>query len=824
MKHLKKPITYILTAALCLTLMAGCGSKTADTEPAPGTPAAADTTEHPDYVYTSEFITIEGDYTSGFDAICYSESAGRLLGNMYGKVGERELDEGEVLEYEGQNWIYGNQLYWINLDGSVELIEGYVPMEVPETDGQRDSGSYMQSLMMDAEGNIITLDYIFSSWCDGPDDLVMWSDEWWDAGYYDLYYHNEQKYYLRKLANDGSEISCTELSGLAEASPDPENFYVGQALMGPDGKVYLSSDQMLFVMETDGTLVKTISMDSWIDSLVTLTDGIAVTYWGDEGEVLSIIDSGTLELGEPIPVHNAYTTAPAPADSGYDFLYTDGSNLMGYSLASGKAEKVLNWINCDVDSNYVNRLTVLPDGRFLTATTEWDKNYEHCTNQLAFISKVPYDSVAHKQTITLATQYLDWTARSAVIDFNRSSSEYRIELLDYSEYNTDEDYSAGLTKLTTEILAGNVPDIIDLNGMPLAQFASKGLLTDLYPLLDADSTLSREDLFPGVLAALETNGHLYRTASSFAIRTVLGAASVVGDTPGWTLADFKAALAKMPEGCTPFEQTITRSDIMYSMLYMELDNLIDWNTGKCYFDSQAFRDILEFAAQFPEEFDWENYEWTEEDDAPNRIASGLQMLMDTQISEFGDYQMYNAMFGGDATFIGYPVSEGVGNALVINDSGYAISAKCAAPEVAWQFLRQFFTADYQTENTWGFPTNQAAFDKKLAEAMTPEYEKDENGNFILDASGNKIEISRGGYSWGSFSVDIKALTQAEADEIVDVINSTTRILDYSVSESGGELMDIIMSDTEAYFLGQKSLDEVVKLLQSKLNIYINEQR
>ena len=39
-----------------------------------------------------------------------------------------------------------------------------------------------------------------------------------------------------------------------------------------------------------------------------------------------------------------------------------------------------------------------------------------------------------------------------------------------------------------------------------------------------------------------------------------------------------------------------------------------------------------------------------------------------------------------------------------------------------------------------------------------------------------------------------------------------------------EIMEIITQDTAPYFAGQKSLNDVVKQLQSKMNIYINEQR
>lgn len=821
-------ILFILAAALCVSLfgcLTGCGGNHTDDPKEPdnkgdnGNGTVTTPEEHPDFVWASEYIPVKGEFTNSFDNILYSN--GRLLVSTYCMIRDN-TPEGVIPEWEGQYWEWGEKLYWLNLDGTTEEISGYEPLPAPE---DRDSSSYMQKMMLSPDGNIVTLECIYSSWYDGPEDIEMWSEEWWNAGYYEEYYHNEQQFFVRVLADDGSELSRFDLDALQEELGGEDYFYVSDMVMGPDGNFYFTCDQKLCVMDGTGTLLGTIEGENWFESLVVMPDGISVGYWGEEGEVLAPIDIATMTLGEGLPVRNTYNAIAAPAGSEYDFYYTDGSNLMGYDLETGNAGKVLNWINCDVDNAYSGRICVLPDGGILTLEEEWDNEYTKCSTQLVLLRQVPYDSVPHKTPITLATQYLNYDARSAIIKFNKNNPEYRIELKDYSEYNTEEDYSAGLTKLTAEIMAGNVPDIIDLNGMPYAQLVSKGLLADLYPLLDADSELSRDDLFPGVIAALEDDGHLYRTASGFALSTVVGAASIVGDEPGWTLAEFKDALAKMPEGCDPFDQYVTRYDIMNNMLNMELDNLIDWTTGKCYFDAPAFRDILEFSAQFPEIYEWpEDYIWTEEDDTPNRIATGRQMLLNTQLYDFDSYQMYNAMFGGDATFVGYPVSEGVGNALVLNGSGYAISAKCAHTDAAWEFLRTFFTEAYQTESVYEFPTNRAAFDKKLTEAMTPEYMKDENGNYILDENGNKIEINRGGWGWGGLQIELYALKQEEADEIVDLINSTTRILDYGSSESNSEVMGIIMQDTEGYFLGQKSLDEVVRLLQSKLNIFINEQR
>jgi hypothetical protein len=282
----------------------------------------------------------------------------------------------------------------------------------------------------------------------------------------------------------------------------------------------------------------------------------------------------------------------------------------------------------------------------------------------------------------------------------------------------------------------------------------------------------------------------------------------------------------MPEGCQPFSESTTRSTILNSCLNMEMGSLVDWNTGECHFDSETFTDILEFAKIFPataESQGFGGFGWgfgggsgeTEED----RIAQGKQMLMQTWMYNFDSFQMYNAMFGGNATFIGFPTSQGVGNAIMFQDSGYAISAKCANKDAAWQFLRVLFGKDYQASSFMGFPTNMDVFEEDLAEAMTPEYEKDENGNYILDENGQKIEAPRSSWGWGSSATQLYALSQEEADDIRALVSGTDRVWG---ADQG--ILDTVTAEAEAFFAGQKSAQEVAKLVQSKLTIYVNEQR
>ena len=69
------------------------------------------------------------------------------------------------------------------------------------------------------------------------------------------------------------------------------------------------------------------------------------------------------------------------------------------------------------------------------------------------------------------------------------------------------------------------------------------------------------------------------------------------------------------------------------------------------------------------------------------------------------------------------------------------------------------------------------------------------------------------------SIPIYALEQEQVDQIRDLILSTTKVGDYNQ-----EILNIVSEQAAPYFEGQKSAEEVARLIQSKVNIYVNEQR
>ncbi len=144
MKKAKKILTLILIAVLCLSLLAslaGC-DKNKTSDPAKNTAAPTDNngggksgeggrkggsaTPQPDtYVYNAKFIPVEG-LSNGLNPLACQN--GRILGSSWEKIGEN-IPEGVTPEWEGQYYVYGRRLYSLGLGGSVQVLEGYQPME-----------------------------------------------------------------------------------------------------------------------------------------------------------------------------------------------------------------------------------------------------------------------------------------------------------------------------------------------------------------------------------------------------------------------------------------------------------------------------------------------------------------------------------------------------------------------------------------------------------------------------------------------------------------------------------------------------------------------
>jgi len=770
-RRLPRLLAALLAAVMLISLSAGCRRNPDD----PNGEA-----ETPDFVYVPEFISLP----EGIMDISMLVYANEKLFFSSWYMSEEEP------------YSYGNKLFSMNMDGSdLKELSNYSPTQPPE--GAMGNVN-INALRVDEGGNLWVAENGDFYGFDLPEDFDEEHDEMWQ-----YYYHMGNTINIRKLDGTGAELISVDISAL---SNNVEYFWIRTFEIDSDNNLYIATDQTIHVLDSSGKVQFKLEVSNWIDQLIRLPDG-AVAFFGytESGRVLRKINFATRSWGEDVEMpSNAYNIFRGGGD--YSIIYTDYGSLFGIETSSGESVKLLSWIDSDVSSDGLNNITLLPDGRVMCTTQSWNRVTSESTFQLILLTRMPYETLPPRTVLTLATMWLDWNLRNAIIEFNRSSDVYRIRVNDYSEFNTEEDWQAGLTRMTTEIISGKVPDILDVSSLPYKQYVARGLLEDLYPFIDSDPYINRGDLMDSIFRAAEMNGSLYQIFSTFYISTLIGNPKVLGPGMGWTMNEFRDVLRANPQADMPMGMGYTKNAFLQSVIVMSMDEYVDWATGMCYFDRGGFADLLEFANMFPDEFDWSRDEYI---DPGELIATGRQIMMNMGISDFMSVRMYTALFGGEIVFKGFPSDNKRGNSLSIGSS-LSMTTRCRSKEGAWQFMRTVLTEEWQTNNNWGFPTNKAAFDTLLKDAMTPRY--------FTDEYGNQVEESQGGWGWGDTMIEIYALTQREADNIMDLINSVSGTASYNES-----LMMIINEGAEDFFSGRSSAQEAARVIQSRASIYVAEQ-
>ena len=609
-----------------------------------------------------------------------------------------------------------------------------------------------------------------------------------------------------------------------EETDDPEGWrytYIDFILSDDKGYVYTYDYQTVNVYGPDGSFVFSKSGDELNGQICQLSASeVGMTTSSADGKmVFKQLDPETKDWGKETPVSSRAWNI-LPGNDVYAYFFMDNGNIFGERRDNGEVEKVVDWIACDVDSNSINsdRFGFLSDGRIVAVTYEYSDNGPS-RQQVLVLNRVDAAAVTTKTELTLACFGLDYNLRSQIVKFNKSNPDYRIVVKDYSEYATDDDYNAGLTKLNTELISGNVPDIL-VNGteLPIGQYAAKGLLEDLWPYLDADPEYSRDKLMTQPLNAAQTDGKLYRLPIDFGVTTAVGLGKVVGEYTTWTLADVNDALSKLPEGATVFNKYYTQAEMLKYCIAMNAENFMNWQDGTCSFDSDEFRALLEFVKPFPAEYDWQSDAEEYESDY-TRLKNGKQLLYPTSISDFDSIYYMFATLDHDVRFIGFPREDGSSGNAFNASCTLSISTACRDKSGAWAFIRSTLSNDYQ-ENIWNYPIVKSVFEAKAQEAMTQEYETDADGNQILDDDGNPIPISTGGMSYGDEPmIELYAVTQEQYDAVMALIDSTTSFVDYDQN-----VLSIISDEAAGYFAGSKTVEEASKLIQSRVSLYIQEQK
>lgn len=605
---------------------------------------------------------------------------------------------------------------------------------------------------------------------------------------------------LKTITADGAETASADITEIVTKN-FPDGFFPNSAAYDGEENIYFADYSVVLVLDKNGGFVSAVNSDEQgISRMFTDQNGkVYASLWTGSEYEISGIDIAAGQLESPIVTpFTGYNNTYASGGDGYDFYVSDGTSLFGWNIGGEPAE-LLQWVKSGVSIMEVKDIFYIGNETFLTAGI----SHPHGYPKVSTLTKQLVNMSGKKEITVAGGEYsIDSYIENQIIKFNNASDKYYVTLKKYP-YGEN----GGTEQLNLDLTAGRVPDVLITDSYtPIDSYISKGMFADMYEFIGNDSEISRDDFLPNLLAACETDGKLYRFTDCFSVYTVIGKTSFFGEDMGITVDRLNSLADKVPKGERFFEGFSKASLLRYAM-QLSGDEFINRKKGTCSFNSESFLKMLEFAdgcaeTDLSDYFDdsfWASFD--------TMFSDGSARLMAAYLTDYSDiYNFEHDYFGEKVTALGFPCENRIGSSFDVS-SGFSISEKSRSKEGAWEFVRTLLLPEYQ-DVCGKFPVRKDSLEKLGRAAMKYNPKKVYSpvvmmGDMTLSSSRNHSDDEIPG--------------QEDIDRMNEIIASANGLMSFDSA-----VMDIVDEEAGSYFSGSKSAKEAADLIQTRVQLYLDE--
>ena len=599
---------------------------------------------------------------------------------------------------------------------------------------------------------------------------------------------------FRKYDSSGKVISENN----AEIDDENTGFYISGIVSADGNTCILGIDGRYYAADVQGTIYGELKLDSAekiISRAGVNSDGELVCLSeSKEGTAVytAVITDGKLQGGKNVYslTESVISNPTASADGRHSILFPTKSGVYGVRRDDNIPERLFAYTDLLIEPDNVSDVCTLSDGRFAVV-----QNTFTGSPKLTVLSEGGNadnsDEPVEKRNVKVAVSMKTTELEKAAVKYNTTHDDSRIALVEYGP-SGDENSARNADDLKLEIVAGDIPDIIDvslISGLGLEKF---GMYTDLYPFIDADEELSRESFLPSVFAACENDGKLLSLpVTCDTIYITAGKTKFFEDFTKLTDEYIMGLTEKHPDKLL-YANRSNSSEIIFQTF--DMNQFIDYDSYTCNFNSKEFIDILEFCTQYPAEGQY-LHEYNE------NIRTDKALIGTFKVGDmYGLLDSLDEMFGEED----YTMLETELNYFV----RLAITEDCPDKNDAWEFIREAYDIETYMDNfesTFknygicdGIPITVGQFEAQKAFLSTIEQNKDLN-----------LE---------NFSIN-KNITEEQCDIIYNILCQAER----GIENLNWDIYMIIHEETTECFGGGITPQECAERIQNRTSILLSER-
>ncbi|MBO4650673.1 MAG: extracellular solute-binding protein [Clostridiales bacterium] len=509
-----------------------------------------------------------------------------------------------------------------------------------------------------------------------------------------------------------------------------------------------------------------------------------------------------------------------------DLLRVDTlGNIFKYNVETNSEEKVLDntwyspyFYDFNPDKNYDISvihfseekivLSFHGDEGFPTA----DMLSDNCT--ILILTKAQTNPHAGKKIIEISAP-LDGTfsdyLSSAIVSFNETDPEYLIRI--WSKYNEGIKAGRGFPildpqierayTLVRELESSDCPDIVV--NMDKKEAMNDKTLLDLSTSLDESV---KQELFENILEASKVDGKLYFIPVTLEVEGLIVKEDDVGkDKVGMTFEEYDDYVKNTLSGVQPYDYP--ESDYNYRDVF--LMSCIDIKSSvegeKVNFDSEQFRKAAEYAkANFMENREDPNVNvmFSEEELRPRPDGRYVHM------NSFIDYVLNCSFEQSACSIIGTPSVTEQGPRFKAQES-ISVTAKSDQQEGCIKFINYMLGGKFisgEELSVSSICTNKDVMKKEIS--LISDYYNEIYVHEMTYGLFDKNQLTTMGY---------KEATDTMQQEFYDML-STLSV--YYMDDQ--EIKNIINEELEAFYAGDKSIDEVIRFINDRVDKYVSEAK